>query len=222
MSTQPHAWPLFLRFEGIQRVDLFRYFVLHDFGGIYCDLDIMLVRPITEALDSSPLHIGLVPSANTSGVYTNAFMISDDSAVAKAFWVSVMRHVHEFPKGYAEIASLGLRHTEIMASTGPLALTKCAAAFDGPITVLPKELWNPYELSVAGNEYEQLHPKSLVRILKGSSWHELDSSFFSFVHTHRKYVALLVMLGVLYFVINANIVRQKFASLRRAFRKQNK
>ena len=219
-AMHPSDWSIFEGLEGIQRVDLFRYYVLRDFGGVYCDLDIMPVKAIDEAIASSPLHVGLVPSANSWGVYTNAFMVSDTSPEAQAFWTSVIQHVTDFPHGPLDVLALGLRHTEIMASTGPLALTRCASEAHVPVTVLPRALWNPYDLSVAGLHGDQDKPESLVRILEGSSWHAMDSTALSFVHTHRKPIMGLVILGIAYFVITASIVRQKLSSLRKALRRR--
>jgi mannosyltransferase OCH1-like enzyme len=212
LATRPHAWRLFETQEySIQKVDLFRYFVLHDFGGLYCDLDIVPTKNIEAFL--GPGSVFLVESANRSNVYTNALMISDDSANAKAFWSSMVYHVQHFPETYKALASTALRHLHIMMSTGPLALTHVVMNASVPITVLPKKIWNPWPLHLAGQLSLQQNREALVQILDGSSWHELDSSIWSFLGTHQKLLKILVGLAVLYYVVSSLDIRHRFVRL---------
>src|SRR5690606_38543121 len=45
-AQHPELYRIFARFERqIMRVDVFRYVLMHDFGGLYCDLDYEFVRP---------------------------------------------------------------------------------------------------------------------------------------------------------------------------------
>lgn len=218
-------WPLFEALSWpIQRVDLWRYYVLRDFGGVYADLDIKPVRPVDGLM--GPGHVFLVPSANTSGVFTNAFMLSDTSREAYDFWTSVIDSV----KAYVKSRSIGLlsamsRHVEIMTSTGPLALTSAASASRWPITVLPGKLWNPFELSLAEEpdlQDQQALPEAIVRILPGSSWHASDSTLFSYVHTHRTLLLAVLALIVGYYVLRSEHVVLRFAALKQYVSRRRK
>ncbi len=45
-SSHPDLYAIFTGFgRHIMRVDVFRYVLMHDFGGMYCDLDYEFVRP---------------------------------------------------------------------------------------------------------------------------------------------------------------------------------
>ena len=217
-------WPqyraLFAKLEhAIQRVDLFRYFVLRDFGGLYCDLDIVAKRNVGPILGATPGHVFLVPSANTSGQYTNALMVSTTSPTAKAFWTSMIEYVEAFPSTHADRVLSSVRHTRIVASTGPMALSRVADRSSGPITVLPKRLWNPYELTVAGQLDRQTNDEALVYILQGSSWHAADSTFFVFVYTHRVPMVVLGALAIVWILLQNAYLHDKASMLLRKLRR---
>lgn len=45
-ANHPALYPVYRAFEkGVMRADVFRYVVMHDFGGLYCDLDYEFLRP---------------------------------------------------------------------------------------------------------------------------------------------------------------------------------
>ena len=218
--ARPSAWALFEKLEWpIQRVDLFRYFVLYDFGGLYVDLDILCKGPIDDALGTSNGDIFLVHSANTPSHYTNALMASSLRPSAKRFWSSVVAHVESWPTKLSEkLLGHALRHLQIMMSTGPMALTKVANETLEAITVLPQKRWNPFDLSVAGDLEEQVSQDALVQILSGSSWHDVDSQAISMLHIYKwPLVAMAVLLG-LYTIINARLMYRKALALIRNLR----
>jgi mannosyltransferase OCH1-like enzyme len=208
----------------IQRVDLWRYFVLHDFGGIYCDLDIMPVKSIEEALQDLPGDVFLVKSANEKSTFTNALMISALNERSKAFWASMIAYVtkwtSEGPSTSKDKLMQLSRHMEIMISTGPLALTRVIEDSKYAITVLPQSRWNAYDLTHAGLLEDQQDTEALFKILEGSSWHSTDSSILSFLHMYKKHILVLLILVGLYYVIASQIIRQKFYSLLSKFKKK--
>lgn len=222
-GLRPQAWPLFEALpHAIQRVDLWRYFVLHDFGGIYADLDIMPVRSVADALEGTLGSVFLVPSANWSTHYTNAFMASGTDAVAKRFWSSVVDHVMQWPRTFSDKVLSQIRHFQIIMSTGPMALTHAATKGRVPYTVLPQRLWNPYGLHHAGQLDQQAEADALVQILEGSSWHGPDSMALSFLHTFKWPLILLAVLSSLYYVIGSQLLRRNFSRLVRRLRKRHK
>lgn len=218
-GLRPQAWALFERMEyPIQRVDLWRYFVLHDFGGVYSDLDIMPVKSITEPLGATLGSVFLVNSANTTSHYTNALMASAVDAASRAFWASVVDRVATFPRNWTERLASSVRHLHVIMSTGPMALTGAATHGSVPFTVLPRPLWNPYDLSLAGDLQAQERPEALVKILQGSSWHAADSSIVSFAHVFKVPLLVLVGLCVMYYVIGAQLLARRFKALIRRTR----
>jgi len=197
----------------IQRVDLFRYFVLHDFGGIYVDLDIRPVTSIDSYLETTFGDIFLVHSANTPSNFTNAFMMSTIRPNARRFWQSMMNHVKEWPKTWLEGTLASIRHLHIMMSTGPMALTSVANATNEAITVLPSSRWNPYDLAMAEDLSLQNAEGAIIQILPGSSWHAMDSKAISFLHIYKWPLILLASLYVIYKLIHEKILQQKVAAL---------
>lgn len=219
--TRPHVWSIFQSLTyAIQRVDLFRYFIMHDFGGIYSDLDIVPLKCIESFL--APGNIFVVESANSSGVYTNALLLSTVTQESKRFWSTIIKHVSGWPHSFSEECMVAFRHMHIMMSTGPLALTKIIQNTDEIITVLPKSLWNPYSLDQAGQIESQTSSKAIVQILEGSSWHQLDSTVVSYVGTHRYKLILIVVLLCLYYIISSQEIRHRFYNLlKRSNRRQD-
>lgn len=202
----------------IQRIDLWRYYVLRDFGGIYCDLDIEPTKNVTSFITDGPIQ--LVASANTPSVFTNALMVSDTSKVAKAFWTSLIETVRSYSASRTlSVVSAASRHLEIMESTGPLALTRAVRNSEWPITILPSKLWNPYDLSVADMPSMQTNEKALIKLLPGSSWHEVDSTALSLLLVYKGPIIAFVILILVFYIVKSEIVRSKFASLRRFLRR---
>jgi len=219
--SRPQAWALFERQSyPIQRVDLFRYFVLHDFGGLYSDLDIVPIKAVDKYL--GPGQIFLVKSANTPSVYTNALMASTTSESARKFWTLMVEHVNKWPTtAYDTVLSIS-RHMHIMISTGPMALTSVVTRSTEPITLLPSKLWNPYDLSVAGSVQEQTEPLAIVRILEGSSWHGADSGLLSFLHTFKVPILVFLSLYFVYYIVWAQLLKIKFTTLSKLFSKKRR
>ena len=214
------AWALFEALPwAIQRVDLWRYFVLRDFGGLYVDLDIMATQSVEPYAHLARGSIQLVPSANTPSAFTNALMLSDTSSLAHEFWTACIAHV----EAYASARSLSFfsaisRHMEIMESTGPLALTHVAREGRWPITVLPRVVWNAHDLSVAEHLDEQREPFAITKLMPGSSWHATDSTVLSFVHTHKRLLMALLCLLMAWYILRSELLRERFKSLRHSFR----
>lgn len=46
LDNHPALYPVYMAFEkNVMRADVFRYVVMHDLGGLYCDLDYEFLRP---------------------------------------------------------------------------------------------------------------------------------------------------------------------------------
>ena len=54
----PEYINLYQSLVGIEKVDMFRYLILHKYGGVYCDMDTECIRPINKLIDWSGLITG--------------------------------------------------------------------------------------------------------------------------------------------------------------------
>jgi mannosyltransferase OCH1-like enzyme len=214
-SRGPTMWNFFQSLpHAIQRIDLWRYFVLADFGGLYSDLDIAPVQNVEPYLSSG--NVFLVNSANTPSHFTNALMASNTSKEARVFWTTLIEYVLAFPQTYQDrVVSMLAPHLHIMMSTGPMALTRVSQTSVVPITVLPRRIWNPFDLSVAGSLEDQNDKLAIVRILHGSSWHDVDSKFISLLHIVKWPLISLAVLLLVYYVIWATMIRYKMLRWKR-------
>lgn len=104
----------------IQRCDAIRYFILHQYGGVYLDMDIECLRPIDELVAGRELLLG----AGIRG-YTNAVM---GSVAGHPLWPRVFETLRLRRKRFSSAAPLWAKLTMPMYigySTGPLMLADC-------------------------------------------------------------------------------------------------
>ncbi|KAH9811140.1 family 32 glycosyltransferase [Melampsora americana] len=167
-------YPWFLdTFDGykypIQRADAVRYFVLHQYGGVYMDLDIGCLRPM-DSLISNPSFDLLLPQTIPVGV-SNDLMFS---SVGHPFMEYVINHLQYFDHDYI------LNYPTVMFSTGPMALSAFYSQFRSssanqltskPIRILPPELYGK-------NLPTSTAPSSAFFVhYYGSCWHTDDAGF---------------------------------------------
>jgi mannosyltransferase OCH1-like enzyme len=163
----------------IQRADLIRYLILHDYGGVYSDLDLYPIQNIESYLTLSSDYF--VYSANTN-CFTNAFMISRKQSPV---WLEVISELQK-PKPFWAIG----KHLHVMTTTGPLLLHRVLKHSKNVFTVLPQPFFNPYSVADDLSVYKE---GTVIRTLEGSSWHGWDSSLYNLVFRHR---TLFIVLGV--------------------------
>ncbi len=128
------AYPL-----AIQRADAARYFILDTFGGVYADLDMQAMRPLTPVLRDRTCVFGTEPRAHASANRT-------DLIVGNALMASVPRHplwsnVHEALVTCRDAVSWS--QPDVLRSTGPLMLTGVVRRQRPPVTVLPPDTFYP-------------------------------------------------------------------------------
>lgn len=142
--------------DHIQRVDAARYMILHHFGGLYADLDVVCERSFDDLL----CHDVVLPATEPLGV-SNDLMAGRKGAEFFAFAVTRLPRAKRFwPRGLVP------RHFRVLLTTGSLFLTLVLRAWRG--TEQPHIL-APEEYSVAG------HPRAYVSHIHGSTWHEPGS-----------------------------------------------
>jgi mannosyltransferase OCH1-like enzyme len=115
-KTHPALYPIFAGFErNIMRADVFRYVLMHDLGGLYCDLDYEFVRPF-EYGDAD-----VVLSLEYDQVYGD-----DVDQIANYVFASVPRH-DLWRDVLADVQSnppFAANTPEVCTVTGPGLLTR--------------------------------------------------------------------------------------------------
>lgn len=183
----PKFSSLFASFTyGIQKADAIRYFILHDFGGVYSDLDLVPVKNVEEYFrDGMPLYFLFSPNVN---VFTNFLMAS---APRQPIWKSIWKRlVHPQLPTWA----IG-KHLEVMYTTGPAMVSDIVMHYPHPVGFLPRTVFAPVDVSGEYGKYTG--GNAGVIMLPGQSWNSVDSVVFNFFFTHRyKFIVLSVMLAI--------------------------
>jgi hypothetical protein len=143
-----------------------RYFVLHHYGGVYQDLDIGCKRPMLPLLNFDIV----LPRTIPVGI-SNDLMFA---APQHPFMDLVTHNLVTFNHQY------GTHYPTVMFSTGPMFLSAqyglwpSVDGIRGGVRVLPKSL---YGKNAKPEEAEH----SFFSHYYGSSWHESDAGFITFV-----------------------------------------
>lgn len=165
--------------RGISRADAVRPFLLHKYGGVYVDLDIV-AKPddFLRFYEMTKDQRVLLPRTKSgNGVdghdLTNCFMMS---APGDPFWEVVWRRLQapfkDQPAKRA-VASV-LPYFNTIFSTGPGVICDAYAAYPQrkKIYVIPSELTQPGSDSRPKPHQET---NSIVKVIEGSSWHQADA-----------------------------------------------
>lgn len=161
----------------IQRADAMRYAVLHHYGGIYIDLDIVCLHPL-DFLRS----FGFVMPKTWPVGFSNDFMVG---APGHPF---LQKMVDNLPSSNWWLFS---KYATVMFSTGPMFVTAQANNFQPrkELAILPDAMYGKYVAS----------PDPLFLHLHGSSWHGDDAKSVLWFLRHPIVIvsAVLVLLVVL-------------------------
>jgi mannosyltransferase OCH1-like enzyme len=145
--AEHYSWflPIYKGYQhSICRVDAFRYFLMHHFGGVYIDLDFEAFRPIDELVIGQELMLSLEPSTHAES--TNAPLLISPAWIASIalhpFWLHVQQCL-QTPHNY----------TNPLDITGPFFLTRAYQSYPQmqSITLVASEHLQPLTL----NEIEQ-------------------------------------------------------------------
>jgi mannosyltransferase OCH1-like enzyme len=181
----------------IQRADMIRYFILYDYGGVYCDLDLYPSKNIDDYIIGPYDHF--VYSAG-SDVTTNAFMISPKGS-------NIMRELCSKLKKDVPWFCVG-KHLKVMYSTGPNFLYNVLLNTKNPYIILSRKLFYPYSSSEDKmiNETTQDIVISPIKNTSGS-WHSIDSIIYTFINKNKEIFitigilsVLLVIIGLIYYI----------------------
>ena len=178
----------------IQRVDIIRYFILKDFGGIYSDLDLYPVSNI-ESYFKSNEDVYFVFLGNAYGCVTNSFMASKKNA---PIWTDVINNINTKLPWYSFI-----KHFHIMYSTGPIFLTKIIKKYQHTISLLPSKLFMAYN---SNEDINIIKEEAILLPLEGKSWNSVDSHILNLLNKYKMQllycIITIFIIKVIYFIKN--------------------
>jgi len=173
----------------IQRVDMIRYFILKDFGGIYSDLDLYPVENLDKYFKTNN-DIYLVFSGNTYGSVTNSFMASKKNA---PLWDEVLNNLHNKLPWFCII-----KHAKIMFSTGPQFLTNVVKKYSNVVGLLPSNRFMAYN---SNEDFTIIKKHAILIPLEGKSWNSIDSHILNKINKYKKNIIIILIATYIYMMI---------------------
>ena len=165
-TDYPHLWATYRSYpRWVQRADMARYAILHKYGGLYADLDVMARRSWEPIRALCPELV--VARADQFGPF-----LSPDTMLARA-GSPFLKHVLETMP--AKATSLPRRllgpFLSVLATTGPVHLTESFLEYRSAHDVAAGNI------IIIGDGYYtgRVTPRKLVGHLRGRSWHERDA-----------------------------------------------
>jgi len=176
----------------IQRADAIRYMWLYINGGVYMDLDIVLIKCLEEFFTSDS-EVYLVRSGNFGSYYTNALMASKPRS---NFWLECLE---EIKRSIRDPSPLWIgRHFHVMNTTGPMMLTRVANQTGSVFGILPSRLLIPCSLC----DLPCHHPDdAYAYAIPGSSWITWDTLIYNFFFCHWKTVVSIIIVFIIIVLI---------------------
>jgi mannosyltransferase OCH1-like enzyme len=187
VENYPEYLELYDNFEyPIMRVDFWRLAVLHKMGGLYCDADYEVTKPLDE-LFTIDREFYVVPSGNFAEFYTNSIIAAKPGA-------EVLRVAMEMAKEDYPWYAYG-KHFKVMTKTGPLMFTRAVATqSEDRYHILNSKLLTP--CSVCDPKPCRVEGGYLTT-LEGSSWTSFDSKCYNVLKCRWRSIAVLIMIIVL-------------------------
>jgi mannosyltransferase OCH1-like enzyme len=159
--------------QGIKRADAARYFIMHQCGGVYVDLDFEALRPLDELVMGKVLLLGWEPQDHVDrepALRSRALT----KILGNAFLASVPRHP------FWEAVFQGLlrchRLSGVLDATGPFLLTRVYRDYPGKpeLTITPSQTLYPVTKWEAWNgalESDELRSTLLGAAYAVHHWH---------------------------------------------------
>jgi inositol phosphorylceramide mannosyltransferase catalytic subunit len=188
----PRFIDLFMNFPyGIQKADAIRYFILHDFGGVYSDLDLAPIKNVQEYFEEG-MSVYFLFSPNVN-VFTNFLMAS---APQQPIWKRIWKRLL-----HPQLPSWVIgKHLEVMYTTGPAMVSDIVMNYPKSVGFLPRSVFAPVDVS--GDYGKYTGGQAGVIMLQGQSWNSLDSVIFNFVYKHRyRFIVACVFMAMFGFYI---------------------
>lgn len=210
----PDFWPYFRDMEhNIQRADAIRYMWLYVYGGIYVDMDMVVVKPLDKLFVEDTM-LYLCTSGNITSCITNSLMASKPKC---PIWLDMIEHMKKEAPWWA----YG-KHMNVMNTTGPVGLNYVVKNSEYPYMTIPSKLVMPcsvcdldrYGTCDIGNSY--------LRPLVGSSWVAWDSRVYNFFMCNWKVVLTVILILILLVIILVIIWATNLSSYMRGFGSTNR
>lgn len=189
----PHLLSKYLSYPyPIQRADVGRYMLLHQFGGFYKDTNLGCNVPF-DSIYYNTIHAHSLKNL----VYFKVLLFSAHPRIVAAdFLASTPKHpffTHLLQNLDTPVSTLGIPYLEVMMKTGPLFLGNSIKSFvaDVKVPVRAKE-----ELAFIP---KRLFEEVYFYFVDGGTWHCMDGRFLWWVHTHVL-VCLLLFLTTCLFI----------------------
>jgi len=192
----------------IQRADMIRYFILYDFGGVYCDLDLYPVENIEKYFTC--MNDYFVYSAG-SDVLINAFMVSQKgSNIMKLLCNSLTNYKKKIPFYYFG------KHLKVMYTTGPNFFNNVIINSNYNYIILPRNKFYPYSSSEDKFITNNMNEIVIMPIKNTSgSWHSIDSILYAFIFKNKEFFILfgifsllMIIIGLIYYSIKYKKCRE--------------
>ena len=171
----------------IQRIDVLRYFLLYEYGGIYVDMDLECICPIDVFRKEFNKDIYFVETNNKAfGVkVSNLLMFSVPKHI---FWKVLfieLNNAQHTPWFYS-------KHLQIMYTTGPAFLNRVynKYVYKFKLNTFPSEKFNPLCL---GMDYININKNECYTLHYGEgSWESADSKFLIFLYCNYKIILFII------------------------------
>jgi mannosyltransferase OCH1-like enzyme len=137
----PQYKRFYLSLSPVERADIFRYLILHKYGGIYADIDTSCIRPMNELISYYPMSLITGYEYEKPVQYLQWFiacprgckiMIDLVDEAYRRSWYTLLR-----PR----------THDLVYYKTGPKLYTDILRANNGSVVVLPKGILGCFDKS---------------------------------------------------------------------------
>lgn len=180
--------------SGIQKADLFRCIALHEFGGLYSDVDMLAFRPIDSLLEAC-IECGIVDESTeliltTDHPVHSQYLFGGQEILMNHFMIAKpgARALRLFIERLADHARNGwnIGHNPL-ATTGPIAFTRLVEQHGGLA-----------ELKIAVVPYFWLHPlpdmswrspvwEGFDKLIRDRSWKSRFCPYFAHLWWHSNW-----------------------------------
>lgn len=155
-SRFPKFYKIFSSYpKQIQRADAVRYFILFEYGGIYADMDYMLLKDFTHLIPPGKVSITESPHGNEG--LQNALMLSPPK---HPFWLYVVQELLDYYYSNRNIHN-------VLESTGPQIVVRASKKAPAMMfNALPTNQFNPLTLTTAtrkGTAKEGLEIRDVIK-----------------------------------------------------------
>lgn len=136
LANHPALYPVYMAFEkNVMRADVFRYVVMHDLGGLYCDLDYEFLRPYPYG----DADLVLMEEFSGDDGYRQIANYVFASSPGHRFWKDVLEDLVKHPPIVRDV-------NDVTLATGPGLITRVFNAGEddyGGVVLHSKQAFSP-------------------------------------------------------------------------------